>query len=297
MRATEDVIRKATSTIDIKLLMAAISVLLVSSVPLLIAYDASAQTSGWRNVMAKDNLNLSNGKRGVATFVIIKVPQNLANMPAGAENVNFHIEAGVSGGDTVAVGYLVCNDNQLAWCWVGTKHPNPPGGENKATWYWERFDFIGDPNPVQTFGAAGSAGPNGGSYIYQAVAGNFCPIGGFDFFQTATFLGNTGTSGCSISTAVLATTAGMELYGESTSDTSVVGTRFIRALQYKTSSGSGSPPVDITQGKVVYGENNECPPYKIQGKLQNSALEPGEIKVGNNQGITTACPASGARLW
>ncbi|HXG06430.1 MAG TPA: hypothetical protein VNI77_03795 [Nitrososphaera sp.] len=84
------------------------------------------------------------------------------------------------------------------------------------------------------------------------------------------------------------------MFGESTADQSVVGTYFFNALYYATSRDILT---SISQATVVYNEGNECPPYKIQGKQQNSALDPGVIKVGNNQGITTSCPSAGARLW
>ncbi len=236
-------------------------------------------------VSTKDNLNQGHKKIGIGMTVKITLPQDLKTS-ADAQSVSFHVSSGIDSalnggaqGGMVEVGWLVYQTSP-----------------NQAAWFAEYFfknDF--DCCPDHWEGAAGSAGSNGQSKFYKAES-DPTRWWVWRYYQGSTVIATeSGASGgLTYTTGTMPLRTWMEL--QSNNETPVVGTDFYTTQFYLPQDRTQGYQV-VTSNTAIYERLDECPPYKSQGKHQNSALGAQEVKIGNNQGITTACVASGGALF
>jgi hypothetical protein len=235
-------------------------------------------------VGTKDNLNQGHKKTGIGMTVKITLPQDLKTS-ADSQSVSFHVSSGIddalNGGTQkgmVEVGWLVYQANP-----------------SQGAWFAEYFHSDSDCCPDHWEGSAGSAGTNGQSRFYKVESDpNFWWV--WRYYQDNTVIATeSGASGgLTYTTGTMPLRTWMEL--QSNNKTPVVGTDFYTTQFYLPQDRTLGYQV-VTSNTAIYEQGTECPPYKSQGKHQNSALGAQEVKIGNNQGITTTCVASGGALF
>jgi hypothetical protein len=237
-----------------------------------------------RAVGAKDVNNQGHKKTGIGATILITLPQDLKTS-SDSQSVSYHVSSGIDSalnngaqGGMVEVGYVVYQTSQ-----------------SQASWFAEYFENDFDCCPDHYEGAPGSAGSNGQWKFYKAESDpNYWWV--WRFYQGSTVLVtiSNASGGLTYTTGTMPLRAWMEL--QSNNENPVVGTSFATAMFYLPQTRSLGYQA-VTYGTAIYERGDECLPYKSQGEEQNPSLGAQQIKLGNNQGITTACVSSGAYLF
>lgn len=237
-----------------------------------------------KGVGVQDINNQAHKKPGIGMTVRITLPQDLKTS-ADAQNVSFQIFSGIDNalqggaeGGAVQVGYRVWQSSQ-----------------SQAEWFAEYFKSWTSLSPDWwASGAPGSVCCNGQYRFFKAESDpNWWWIWGFYQGSTKVAEYTSASGGLTYTTGHMPFRAWMEL--QTNNNNPVVGTDWATPLFYLHTTRNLGYQI-VTYGTAVY-DGNPCPPYKSQGEEQNSSLGAQQVKVGNNQGITTACVPAGAYLF